>query len=108
MTNDEIYDMMIECVKAAKDKKKMQYYSDFSNCWMDIDFAPITDIVINIAYGTKYRVKLEPKTVRTRMYWAKLDGQCQLRHAIVEEIDSDLAFFHDWAGDEQILTVPEV
>ena len=118
MTEDEMYDMMMECVKAAKANKIFQYYNILDDAWRDLAIPIISNIINNISMGTKYRVKPEPKTVRVRIFWYEESGII-LEPRFLKNTDPLITWeeeaenyvgvgFHSWAGDEQILTVPEV
>ena len=111
MTNDEMheYDMVIMCAQAFKDQKALQMRPfGTTDLWVD-NTLKLTDVVDAIMdSGRIFRVKQEAKKVRARMYWIKNSNKPRLAFDVHYKTVQFSPAFHEWAGDEQILTVPEV
>lgn len=108
MNNNEICNMVISCAQGLLDGKEIQFRTTHGT-WHLAEDHNLLQIITGITNGAKYRVKPEPKTVRVRPYWSFTNDEiCGPYYAQNIHIDEPLFKFHSWAGDEQILTVPEI
>lgn len=113
MNEDDICNMIIMCAKARKDSTILQGFNANENVWVDT-FRGLNCIVAAIVCdGIVFRIKPEPKTVSARIYWIK-NYNLNLHSLGISTVSHSTEFmvenvegFHSWAGDEQILVVPE-